>query len=83
MVDLENKNWIYWLNPTDSALFDGGNIVAYRVCIVVENEAGFIPSGSESSEPWYWTQEVCDEKNRKRGIDVKTEFKILDSSMGL
>ena len=88
LADIEGR-WIYWLDMEDSALFSGN--ICYRVCIVVENESGYFPSGEgfvrddEKSDrkatKFYWTQEVCDIANAKRGIDLRTSLEILDSSM--
>ena len=88
LSDIEAR-WIYWLDMEDSALFSGN--ICYRVCIVVENEAGYFPSGEgfirddEKSDnkatKFYWTQEVCDIANERRGIDLHTSFEILDSSI--
>ena len=82
LSDIDGR-WIYWLDQLDARDYDGGK--AYRVCIVVENESGYFPSGTgfgvDDIHPFYWTQEVCDKANLRRGIDLRTSFEILDSSM--
>ena len=88
LSDIDGR-WIYWLDQLDARDYDG--VKAYRVCIVVENESGYFPSGEgfirddeksdNNATKFYWTQEVCDEANLRRGIDLRTSFEILDSSM--
>ena len=82
LSDIDGR-WIYWLDQLDARDYDG--VKAYRVCIVVENESGYFPSGTgfgvDDIQPFYWTQEVCDKANLRRGIDLRTSLEILDSSM--
>ena len=76
------KRYVYFLDVTKQRKHETLGVLVAPVSIVFENVAGHFPTGSgEGSEAWYWSQDVCDEKNADRGFSVIEVFKIVDSSM--
>lgn len=85
---LEKKRWVYFLDTTMAAPDDNMRPSApkqFRVCIVIEGEPGFYPTGdrSKQQEPWFWTEAQCEEENEKRGFSKLDAAKIVASSMAV
>lgn len=78
---MANRRWVYYLDKSKpSRMID--NKRQYLVCIVVEDEQGYFPSGSDNGgEPYYWTEAMCKAQNKKRGLTPKDENEIVISSM--
>lgn len=73
-MNLENKRWVYYLDTQSQK-----NL--HRVCIVIENEPGYFPTGGNDTEPWYWDEETCIQQNLKLGFDKDAAREIITSSM--
>jgi hypothetical protein len=76
---LETRRWVYYLNERDVRIHGGQR--RFRVCIVFENEPGYLPTGGGDVEPWYWDQRTCDAQNKKRGFNKRAARQIVSSSM--
>lgn len=88
---LWERRWCYVI-PTD-AFIDGHG---YRVSIVIENEQGHYPTGSDAwidgdgaaQMPWFWGMTYaeatrhCDEMNTRLGYSPLEAAAIVASTMG-
>jgi hypothetical protein len=79
------KQWCYWINESQDPKEHGG----YVPSLVTENEAGHSPliGRGKCAAPWVWgktlkeAKQVCELANARRGIDNKTAFRIVASSI--
>lgn len=73
---IASRRWVYWLNRVEP----DGSGCHFRVCVVVENEGGYFPTGGPDGLPWYWDDEYCEEMNRRRGYDPAMVVSFIASS---
>ena len=74
------KRYVYFIDVTKQRKHETGVLVA-PVSLVFEDVAGHFPTGSDGHEPWYWSQEVCDERNARFGFSPTEADEIVASSM--
>lgn len=73
---------MYHLDKKDEQPTSPADPQIFRVCIVVADERGFFPTGcGGSKEPWYWSEEYCEEMNRRRGYTPEDVMRVVGSSM--
>jgi hypothetical protein len=82
MNDIRPQHYVYYYNESKQFKNDNGQLVA-PISIVVKNVAGHFPTGSggSGSEPYYWTQEITEERNARLGYSLIEAMKIVISSM--
>jgi hypothetical protein len=82
---MATRPWCYTIVETQNPAEHGG----YVPSVVIQDVSGHFPmtGRGKGSAPWVWgktldqAQEVCRQANARRGIDEKTAFKILASTM--
>ena len=75
---LNTHRWCYYLDQSQPS---PDNPDWFRVSIVFEGVSGHFPTGGNDKEPWYWSQETCNRRNKLLGYNAEEVMKIIDSSI--
>jgi hypothetical protein len=91
---IAEREWVYWLDQRDSSPTGPNDPPIYRVCVVVANESGVFPVGRDPVPEvdyygprldggLYWSEEYCEETNRRRGYTPENCMRVVNSSMAV
>ena len=88
MIDIHKamseRRWCYYIAASQDPSKHGG----YVPSVVIEGISGHYPAvGKPDGAPWVWgrtlaeAEAVCREQNKRKGITIEDETKIVASSM--
>lgn len=76
---IAEREWVYWLDESDSQPTGPHDPPIYRVYVVVAKERERYPVTTGIAK--YWSQEFCEEMNRRRGYTPEDAMRVVGTSM--